>query len=139
MVVKYSGLTVPVFEQLRARLRAERGQLRVFKNRLFKLALTNHQFKALGGYLTGANAFVVTTEAHSKIPHLLYKFSQQHPALQLNVAVYDQELLPPPELLALAALPSKAELLAILTGRLMWPVRALAATLQAVVNLRAKA
>ena len=138
VVFNYSGLSVAAFEILRAKLTTHHAQLGVFKNRLFKLALREHKFRPLMRYLTGANAFVMTQEPNSALPHVLYRFSREHSAVKLNCAVYDQKLLVPAELLALASLPTKSELLAMLGGALVAPVSLLVATLQAVVSLRSK-
>ncbi|KAF5184352.1 50S ribosomal protein L10 protein [Thalictrum thalictroides] len=131
--IKYKGLTVKQFEDLRNSL-PESVKLVVVKNTLVGKAIEGTQWEALKPCMKGMNAWMfVHTE---EIPGALkpYRDFQKEKKLEDNDftgAVFEGKYYQPSEFKQLESMPTKAEIYAKLLGSLQSPASALVSTLQA--------
>jgi len=131
----YAGLKVSEQVALRDLIRAQGGTLTVAKNSLLKIALTNkgYDVSALAKDLTGPNlTLLANTDAIAPLKALV-KFSQANDKNlpRVKAGILGKDVLSITEVMQLASLPSKLELLAKLLGTLSNPMRQLVSVLTA--------
>lgn len=131
LVADYSGMTVPQFEDLRGRLKANGANFRVAKNSFVKRAADTVEYpEGLGDYLTGQTAIVTGAEDVCAAAKTLKEFSKEKGGRpDIRCGVLDGELLDAGGVNALAELPPKEILLAQLLGVLNSPAQSLASVL----------
>lgn len=121
----YEGLTVADLEELRRAARASGVTIRIVKNRLVRVAVT--QSDALKNVdtnaLTGQLLYAMSDEDEVAPAQALATFAKTHDALKLQGAISGEgNLLSADEVKALATLPSKNELIAQVLATLSSPV-----------------
>ncbi len=121
---EYHGLTVHDMMELRRKLKEVGANLKIYKNTLVVRALNTLNYD-LSSDLMGPKAMAYGEEAITPIK-VLDKFAKDHPALVLKVGIVDQKVTDEKTLLNLAKLPSRQELLTMLAGSLLAPIRDLA-------------
>lgn len=122
---RYAGLSVADMQKLRRAAREQGIVIKVVKNRLVKVALTqNKNLKdADTSPLKGQLLYALSTEDEVAPAQALATFAKTNPALQLVGAISAQgALLDENEVKALATLPSKNELIAQVLATLASPV-----------------
>jgi len=111
VVSHYAGLTVAEMQDYRRRMREAGGVVRVAKNRLAKIALEGTRCEAMSGLLTGMTVF-----AYSEDPVAAAKatedFAKSNDKLVVLGGSMGENLLDPAGVKAVAALPSREELIA---------------------------
>ena len=109
----YAGLTVADMQELRRRAREQNVTIKVVKNRLVRVALSqNDKFaKADASLLSGQLVYAFSSEDEVAPAQILAKFAKDHAAMQL-VAGFDNEghALDTATVKALADLPTKEQL-----------------------------
>lgn len=109
----YTGISVAQMQQLRAQARENNVVIKVVKNRLVRVALSqNDKFKAADtSLLTGQLLYAFSSEDEVAPAQVLATFAKKNPQLQL-VAGFDGEgkSLDTATVTALAALPTKDQL-----------------------------
>jgi large subunit ribosomal protein L10 len=141
VLTEYRGLTVQELSELRKQLRAVSAQYKVVKNRLARLAIASSNLEGLGMHLKGPTAVILSKEDPVAVAKALHAFARAHQALAIKAGYVEGQMLPPPELKALADLPSREALrsqivgviqggLATLVGLISAPHRELAYVLQ---------
>lgn len=133
-VVGYKGLTVVQMQELRRKVRASGGSLKVTKARLMKLAVDSNT-EMLKPYFKEQVGIVFANQEATAVAKALYDFSKNHEALQLVAGQFESQLLDKKAIARIAMLPSRDQLLAILCGTLQAPISALAR----VINMHAQA
>ncbi len=123
VVAKYDGLTVKEFQDLRKQLSEKDVELKVYKNRLFKIAAKNANLSELDESLTGANVFAFGMSDDISPAKILAKFAKEHKALELKAGTYEGKVVDTEGINAIALLPSLEEALTILANQLMSPVK----------------
>lgn len=115
VVAHYAGITVAEMQDLRSRMRAEEGSIRVAKNRLAKIALQGSPSEALGGLLTG-----MTVLAYSEDPtaaaRVMEKYAKDNKKLEILGGTMGETALDAAGIKAVAELPSREELIASIVG-----------------------
>ena len=122
----FSGLGVNQLTELRRRLREQGIEYRVIKNRLAALAATDagvEQFRELLDGVTGIVFGYSEPEAAAKAVDQFVK--QTRSPLRIRNGIMNGELLDAVQIGALAALPTRQELLARLVGQLNAPIAGL--------------
>ncbi|MDO8519291.1 MAG: 50S ribosomal protein L10 [Deltaproteobacteria bacterium] len=123
ILADYKGLKVSEFNSLRRKLEAKNSRIKVIKNRLAKIALAGTAMEGLVPYFKGTTA-VTTTESDPVGPaKVLVDFLKDHEAVKIKAAVMNGKALTQADIKALAALPSREELIAKLMGSMMAPAR----------------
>ncbi|WP_299753689.1 50S ribosomal protein L10 [uncultured Boseongicola sp.] len=115
VVAHYAGITVAEMQDLRSRMRAEEGSIRVAKNRLAKIALQGSPSEALGGLLTG-----MTVLAYSEDPtaaaRVMEKYAKDNKKLEILGGTMGETALDAAGIKAVAEMPSREELIASIVG-----------------------
>ncbi|MCL2332448.1 MAG: 50S ribosomal protein L10 [Actinomycetia bacterium] len=123
LLVDYRGLSVKDISALRRKVADTGGRFIVYKNTLVEIAMTELALPELGSLLEGPSAFVFTGEDPVAAAKALKDFSKDHSNLELKGGLVQNQVLDSDALKALAALPTREELLAKLLGTLQNPTR----------------
>lgn len=124
------GLSVAQLQQLKRVLRQSEGEYVVAKKTLIDKTL--HDLKYDGVDVFGMDGSMGLVLAHGDafaVAKQLYQFARANPALKLFVAWMDGHALSHEELIDMATLPSRDELLARLLGMFKYPLSSLAVVL----------
>ena len=130
VVVDYRGLTVAEDTQLRKALREAGVTYKVYKNTLVSRAVEGTQFESL----RGPNAFAISTEDATAPARVLAKFAKTAPALEIKAGVVEGTYYDEAGMKAVAAVPSREELLSKLLGSLQSPITNLARVLNQIAE-----
>ena len=139
VVCSYSGLTVEQVTNLRKLCREQEVHYCVLKNRLVLRALQELGITGLDHLLEGPNAFVFSTKDVTNAPKIVNDFIEKNKltSLEIKGGLMGTEVLDAAGVKALAALPSREELLATMVGCLVSPVSALVAVLDEIAEKKA--
>ena len=121
----YNGVSVAELQDLRAKAREAGVVVRVVKNRLVRVALSeNKTYKdADTGALTGQLLYAFSDADEVMPAKVLDEFSKTHPALKLAGGFSGEGLaISEADIKALAGLPSKNQLVAEVVAQLLSPV-----------------
>jgi len=128
----YRGLKVSEMTELRSKLGEGESQFKVVKNRLFKRVLKEQGLEVLEKYFTGPTA-LATSEVDPVTPaKALVDFAKVHAHLELKGGYLEGKDLTPADIIALAKMPSRDELLARALGSMNAPATNMAGVLAAV-------
>jgi large subunit ribosomal protein L10 len=128
----FTGLDVKSLTKLRQSLRDSGAEYVVGKNRLVARALQEAQLPDLGDALSGPTGVVFGFKDVVAPAKVLTDFQKEHgdkPGFKLGVL--EKKVLGPAQIVQLAKLPSREQLLAQLAGALQAPMAALAGVLEA--------
>lgn len=124
-VVSVKGLTVDDVQKLRKSLYAKKSALRVVKNSLLKIAISDlSNLKDLAHYFKEQVAIVFADHSASEIANILYEAAKINDKFKLLGGSLDSKVLNGKQVEHLAKLPSKEILLAQVCGTLQAPIRA---------------
>jgi large subunit ribosomal protein L10 len=124
----YTGLTVEQITRLRGELRKDGSSYAVVKNTLFSIAAADLA-KTLEKYLAGPTGVVFAGEDPVAPAKALKTFSDDVKAIGIKAAYIEGRIVDAKEVMVLASLPSKQELIAKLVGSLASPLRGLVTVL----------
>jgi len=138
VVAEYNGIEVAQLTKLRAQARKSGVYLRVLKNTLVRRAVAGSPFEGLAGQMTGPLIYGISQDpvAAAKV---LSDFAKTHDKMVLKAASYAGKVLDKAGVQALAAIPSREELLAKLLGVMKAPVSGFAVALGALAKQREEA
>ena len=134
VVVNYRGLTVAEDTELRKALREAGVTYKVYKNTLVSRAVEGTDFAALKDVLEGPNAFAISTTDATAPARVLSKFAKNAPALEIKAGIVEGTFYDEAGMKAIAAVPSREELLSKLLGSLQSPVTNLARVLNQIAE-----
>ena len=129
----YTGLDVGAMTALRRALGEQDSTLRVVKNRFLRIALDSLQLPASDDCLTGPTA-VATLGAEPSAACKVLVDARRDAPLVIKGAMVDGQILDAVQVEALAALPPRDQLYAMLLAAMNGPVRSVAGVLQAVIR-----
>jgi large subunit ribosomal protein L10 len=123
-IVEYRGLTVSKSTAVRRLVRDAGGEVKVAKNTLMRIALSEAGLQTAEGIDTGPNAYVFSKDI-AATAKALRDFSKErgNEALVIKGGIMGSHLLTRDQVIALADLPPRDVLLAILLGTLNGPIR----------------
>jgi len=121
LVSEYRGMTAAESTEMRKRLRAVRGEMRIAKNTLVRHAIKGTRFEALDTNLGGQVGLILSYEDPVVLAKTFTSFGPLGEKLKLRGAVLDGKALTPAEVQALATLPSREVILSQLLGLLNAP------------------
>jgi large subunit ribosomal protein L10 len=150
IVADYRGLSVSKMAELRNELRAAGGEATVYKNSLALIATRELELPDMAELLAGPSAFIFATEDPFAVAKAAAKFQKANEVFEIKGGLIDGVLYDAAGVKAVAALPSREELVAKLMGSMLNPVRgfmamcnapagALARAMQAVADQKAAA
>ena len=120
VVARYAGITVAQMNDLRTKMRAAGGTVKVAKNRLAKIALDGTSYTGISDLLTGPTAIAASTDpvAAAKIA---VEFAKTNDKLEIVGGGMGDVVLDVNGVKALASLPSLDELRAKIIGLVQAP------------------
>lgn len=121
-VVDYRGLTVKEIQQLRHDIREAGAQMKVYKNTIMHIALKETDSPDLDEILSGPSAFVFTGEDPVASAKAIRDFAKENENLQIKGGMMDGQFVDAAQVEAIAALPSREELIAKLLGTISNPL-----------------
>ena len=137
LLTEYRGLNVPEMAELRRSLRAVGGEYKIYKNTMVRLAAGELGID-IAHLLTGptAIAFAASHEGAepadpAAVAKALRDFARTHRSLVLKGGVLGDRVLTADDLVALADLPSRDVMLAVVLGTLGAPLSKFAGLLEA--------
>jgi len=135
VVAQYAGIEVGDLTVLRAKARAAGVYLRVLKNTLARRALVDTPFSGLSDQLIGPLIYSISADpvAAAKV---LADFAKTNDKLVLKAGCFAGKMLDKSAVQALAAIPSREELLSKLLGVMQAPVSSFAAVVAALAKQR---
>lgn len=119
----YRGLSVKEMQELRSRLRGVGAEVRVYKNTLTEIALRELDYPLMGEHLEGPTAFFFTADDPVAPAKAVFDFAKVHKALEIKAGYLDGQVLGADRVKAIASLPSREELIAMIMGTALGPVR----------------
>ncbi len=125
----FQGLTVEEITKLRGELRKDGSTYAVVKNTLFKIAAGEEIAKQLDAYLAGPTGIVFAGTDPVAPAKAIKQFADDSKKLGIKAAYIDGVLVDAKQVLVLASLPPKIELIARLVGTLASPMRGLVTVL----------
>lgn len=136
VICSYNGLTVEQVTELRKQCRENDIQYCVLKNRLVARALKELNIEGIDSLLEGPNAFVFGTKDVTSAPKIISSFIEKNKitALEIKGGLTGTEATDVAGIKALAATPSRDELLGTLVGSLVSPVSALVSVLEQIAE-----
>ena len=134
IVTAFKGIKTTEINEFRAKLRPLKGEYRIVKNSLTRIALKNAGMEALAEALQGPTAIVIERGDPVMTLKAVYEFAKAHETIKINAGYLDGKVLSGQELKAIATLPSREVLIAQLLGTLQAPMVNLVSVLQAPVR-----
>jgi large subunit ribosomal protein L10 len=138
IVAENRGLSVEAVTSLRARARKSGLYLRVLKNTLARRAVKGTPFEQLAGQLSGPLVYGIAQDPVSGAK-VLADFAKENELFVIKGGAMPDAMMSSTDIKALAAMPSREELLARLAGTLQAPIAKLARTLNEVPGKFARA
>ncbi len=132
LLVDYRGITVSDDTKLRKDLRESNGELKVIKNNIIKRALEANSESGLDSLLEGPTAMVSAKEDYLGPLKTVYKFTNEHDNYKIKGGIVDGKVMTVEEIVTLAKLPSREELLSKLAGSLLQTISKLAVAIDQV-------
>ena len=139
VLADFAGIDVAAVTELRSQFRAASVDYRVVKNRLAKRAVAAAGLSGLEEFFDGPTAVAFAREDPLAAAQVMQKFLDGGGKMAIKSGFLDGQVLSPDQVKALAALPSRDELLAQVTGAVQGPlvgfVRVLNGLLQNLVRV----
>ena len=132
LLVDYRGINVEQVTKLRSDLRNANSSYKVIKNNIVKRALNLNGENGLDSLLEGPTAVVTSKEDYLEASKIIYKFSKDNDFYKIKGGIIDGKVMTAEEIITLAKLPSRQELLAKLAGALLGNITKLAVALDQV-------
>ena len=132
ILTDYRGINVSDVTKLRSDLRNVNAEYKVIKNNIVKRALDMNGESGLDDLLTGPTAVLMGDEDYLEPSKVIYNFSKNNDFYKIKGGIIDGKVVTAEEIITLAKLPSKQELLAKLAGCLLANISKLAVALDQV-------
>lgn len=134
IAVRYLGITVDQDTKLRKELRENGVVYKVYKNTLIKRAIDGTEFAGLEPDLEGPTAIAVSKTDATAPARIVAKYVKTVAPLELKGGIVEGEYYSAEGMTAIAAIPSRDELLSRLLGSLQSPITNLARVLNQVAE-----
>lgn len=134
VLADYRGLNVGEVTELRKKLRDNGVEYRVVKNTLSSMAAKKANINGLDQFLTGPTALAFGYNDPVAVAKVLSEFAKTHKSLEIKGGLLNGEVIAASKVKALAALPSREELLARVAGSMAAPMTTFARLLGAPVR-----
>ncbi len=131
IIAEYRGIEVGQMTQLRAKTRESGIYFRVIKNSLVRRAVADTPYAELAKHMVGPLVYGISTDPVA-VAKVLHEFSKDNEKFVIKMGAMGQHVMSRDEITALAALPSRDELLAKLLGTMQAPIAKFVQTLNEV-------
>ena len=132
LLTDYRGITVSDVTELRAKLRETTTEYSVIKNNIIRRALAEAKIEGLEDVLEGPTALIMNNEDYSAPSKIVYNYVKANDFYKIKGGILDGKVLTVEEVIELAKLPSREELLSKLAGGLLGTISKLAVGLEQV-------
>ncbi len=132
LLTDYRGINVEDVTSLRNELRNAKAEYKVIKNNITKRALAECGITGLDEVLEGPTAVIMTNEDYLEPTKAIYKFSKDNEFYKIKGGVVEGKVLTTEEIITLAKLPSRQDLLSMLAGSLLANISKFAVALEQV-------
>jgi large subunit ribosomal protein L10 len=122
LITGYSGLPSNEITELRRSLREAGGRLQVVKNRLARIVMEDKRWSLLAEHVDGPTAFVLTGSDPVPVAKALFEFKKEHKQFQLRGGLIESVVVSGEQIVELAMLPGREQLLAQLFGGMVSPL-----------------
>ena len=122
VVINYSGVTVEQDTKLRKAMREEGIVYKVYKNTMMKRAFAGTEFERLNECLDGPNAIAISKTDATAPARLIAKFAKEAPKLEMKSGVVEGTHYDADGIKAIAAVPSRDELISKFLGSIQSPI-----------------
>ena len=139
LLTDYRGITVEDVTKLRKDVREANAEYKVIKNNIVKRALEANGESGLDDLLEGPTAVVISKEDYLSPAKAIYNFTKDHDFYKIKGGIVEGKVMTAEEIITLAKLPSRQELLAKLAGALLGNITKLAVALDAVKSQKENA
>lgn len=121
IMADYRGLSVRDMQQLRVKVRAVGGEVKIYKNTLMELAVRELAMPSMDQLLSGPTA-VIFVEGDPVAPaKAMMDFAKEHKQLEVKGGFIERSVLGAESIKAIASLPPREVLIAKLLGTLLSP------------------
>ena len=132
LLADYRGITVEDVTSLRNTLRDTKAEYKVIKNNIIRRALDANGESELDSVLEGPTAIVMSEEDYVEPLKAIYKFTKDNDYYKIKGGIVEGKVMSTEELITLAKLPSRQELLGMLAGALIGNISKFAVALDQV-------
>ena len=139
LLVAYSGINVADDTALRKELRENGIHYKVYKNTMMNFAFKDTEFEPLCALLEGPNAIAVSKEDATAPARIISKYFKKVPTLKMIGGVVEGKFFDEKQVAALAAIPSRDELIGRLLGSMQSPVANFARVIDQIAKAKAEA
>jgi len=122
VLVAYSGINVEQDTALRKEMREAGITYKVYKNTMMNFAFKDTPCEELAKHLEGPNAIAISKDDATASARILAKHAKQVESLKVIAGVIEDKYCDEKEMSALAAIPSREELLGKLLGSMQSPI-----------------
>ncbi|HOO63263.1 MAG TPA: 50S ribosomal protein L10 [Synergistaceae bacterium] len=131
IIVEYRGLTVAQMTDVRSKVREAGGEMKIGKNTLFRIALEEAGLPVPQEHTLGANAYTMVYDDVAAVAKALRDFAKEkkNKDLLIKAGILGGKVLESEQVLALADLPSREQLLGQVVGTMAGPIRGLVTVL----------
>ncbi len=132
LLADYRGINVSDVTGIRNELRNINAEYKVIKNNITKRALEECKLEGLDEQLEGPTAVIMTEEDYLEPTKVIYNFTKNNEYYKIKGGFIEGKLMTAEEIITLAKLPSKQELLSMLAGGLLANISKFAVALEQV-------
>ena len=118
LLVDYRGINVDDVTKLRKEVREAKADYRVIKNNVIKRALNANGETGLDELLEGPTALITSKEDYLAPAKAVYNFAKKNEFYKIKGGIIEGKVMTAEEIITLAKLPSRQELLAKLAATL---------------------
>ncbi|MBZ4195416.1 50S ribosomal protein L10 [Mycoplasma sp. CH-Wi4] len=129
IIAEYRGLTVAELKNLRVEAKKAGIEIKVYKNRLFKLAAREVGYD-LDEHLVGPNLFAFSNLEDNAAAKVLVNFAKTNKLLLPKAGIFENQVIDTKTVAEVASLPNYEEALTILARSLMSPLQQLSLSLK---------
>jgi len=122
-LANYQGLNFSQMENVRSAIKSLDSNFKVVKNRLLKLALKKQEIEGLDEFLAQPTACAIVKGEPTSVAKELKKFSKDYKDFEIKCGYFESSVLTEKEVIALADIPSREELLSKMLGSMTAPAR----------------
>jgi len=138
VVIDYIGITVEQADAMRKKLRESNVDYTVYKNTLVNRAIEGTKYEVLKGVLSGPSAFAFSYDDAVAPARVLSGIIKEYKKMEFKAGVIEGTYYDADGIKAIAALPSREELIAKFMGSIQSPVSKFVRTLQAIADAKAE-
>lgn len=128
---EYRGLSVANLSELRKEAKKNNVEIKVYKNRLFKIAAQESGLE-MSEFLVGPNIFAFSNNDEMSAAKLLVQFAKKTKIMVVKAGTFEGKVINADGVVQVASLPTYEESLAILARSLMAPLQQLSLSLKLV-------